>query len=99
MMAEQLTIATAIAHRRFEVAGKAGEAVQIFIGKPTQYHQDEWRCAYRIVGAGRDLNFEIAAIDSIQALQVVWSAIDSAIIGADLSLLWDGDKNLGLVLK
>ena len=96
-MPEKITLETAIAHRIFDVAGQPEEKVWVFIGKPEQYGEHEWRCAYRIVGAGKDLNFQIAAIDSIQALQLVWSVIDSAITGADLSLLWDGDKNLGLV--
>jgi hypothetical protein len=43
------------------------------------------------------LNFHIAAVDSIQALQLIWPVVDSAISGADLSLLWGGGKNLGLV--
>lgn len=49
------------------------------------------------VGAGKDLNFHIAAVDSIQALQLIWPVVDSAISGADLSLLWGGGKNLGLL--
>lgn len=99
MMSEKLAIEKAIAHRIFEVEGKPEEKVQIFIGKPEQYDKNEWRCQYRIVGSGKDLNFQISAIDSIQALQLVWAVIDSAITGADLSLLWNGDKDLGLVAK
>ncbi|UOO79761.1 hypothetical protein LVJ78_01640 [Uruburuella suis] len=97
MMLEKLTMETAIAHRIYEVADKPGEEVQIFIGKPVQYDLNEWHCPYRIVGAGKDLNFHIAAVDSIQALQLIWPVVDSAISGADLSLLWGGGKNLGLV--
>ena len=51
-MQEKLTLETAIAHRIFDVAGKPEEKVRIFIGKPEQFGEHEWRCAYSIVGAG-----------------------------------------------
>ncbi len=78
---------------------QTGEEVQVFIGKPVQYDLNEWHCPYRIVGPfQRIVNFHIAAVDSIQALQLIWPVVDSAISGADLSLLWGGGvESLGLV--
>ena len=94
-MTEKLTLETAIAHRSFEVAGKPDEKVNVFIGKPFPVHEEEWVCPYRIVGAGKDLNFQVHALDSIQTLQLIWKVIDGAIIGADLELLENGRKFAG----
>lgn len=91
-MTEKLTIETAIAHRRFGVEGKPCEFVDIFVGKPYQLSEEEWICPYRIVGAGKDLNFQIHGIDSVQALQLVWKVIEATIIGAGLELLEFGHR-------
>lgn len=92
---EKLTLETAIAHRSFEVAGKPGERVDVFIGKPFESDTEEWVCPYRIVGAGEDMNFQIHGIDSVQALQLVWKVIDSNIVAANLELLRHGEKFSG----
>lgn len=91
----ELTLETAIAYRSFEVAGKPGEKVDVFIGKPYELQEEEWVCPYRIVGAGEDMNFQIHGIDSVQTLQLVWRVIDGTIAGADLKLLWDGEVFAG----
>lgn len=88
-MTEKLTLENAIAHRSFNVAGKPDEKVDVLIGKPFKLHEEEWACPYRIVGAGKDLNFQVHAFDSIQTLQVIWKVIDGNIAGADLEL-WEG---------
>ncbi|MDO1509687.1 MULTISPECIES: hypothetical protein [unclassified Neisseria] len=95
-MFAELTQETAIAHRTLELSENSAEKVNVLIGKPEQLGENEWACPYRIVGAGKDINFRISGVDSIQALQLVFSIIESAIIGANLSLCWNGEKNLGL---
>ena len=96
-MTEKLTLETAIAYRSFEVAGKPDEKVDVLVGKPELFGTDpeEWICRYRIVGAGKDLNFQIHGIDSVQVLQLVWKVIDATIVGADLELLEYGEKFAG----
>lgn len=94
-MTEKLTLETAIAYRSFEVAGKPDEKVDVLIGRPQKIHAEEWFCPYRIVGAGKDLNFQVHAFDSIQTLQVIWKVIDANIVGADLELLENGYKFKG----
>lgn len=91
-MTHKLTSDTAIARRSFEVVGRPGEKVDIFIGKPEQLHEEEWICPYRIVGAGKDINFQIHGYDSVQVLQLIWKVIDGALIGAGLELLLDRQK-------
>ena len=88
-MTEKLTFENAIAYRSFNVAGKPDEGIDVFIGKPFKLQEEEWACPYRIVGAGKDLNFQVHALDSIQTLQVVWKVIDGTLAGADLEL-WEG---------
>lgn len=89
----------AFAHRVLEVAEQPGETVEVFIGKPEIYHdnEEEWICRYRIVGAGKDFNFGAIGIDGIQALQHALTLIDASIIGADMQLTWLGQDDLGFV--
>ncbi|KPN74761.1 hypothetical protein [Neisseria sp. 74A18] len=89
-MAEKLNIGTAIAYRTLELAGNPEEKVNIFIGKPEKLHEEEWICPYRIVGAGKDINFQIHALDGIQTLQLIWKVIDGTLAGANLALCWPG---------
>lgn len=94
-MSEKLNRQTAIAHRSFEVQNQPQEQVDVFIGKPFEIEEYHWACPYRIVGAGQDMNFQIYGVDSIQALQLAFQVIDSAIEGAELELLWGEEKFLG----
>lgn len=94
-MSDKLTIENCIAFRSFEVEDKSNEQVDVLIGKPFKVEEYQWACPYRIVGAGEDMNFEIYGVDGIQALQLVFKVIDSAIIGADLKLRWGEEKFLG----
>lgn len=96
-MTEKLTVEAAIAYRSFNVAGKPDEKVDVLIGQPELFGTDpeEWMCRFRIVGAGKDLNFQIHGIDSVQVLQLVWRVIDGAVAGADLPLLWHGEAFTG----
>lgn len=100
-MTEQtkLTLETAIAHRVLEVADNPDEKVDVFIGKPELLvaEPEEWICRYRIVGGGKDMNFQVHGVDGVQALYYVFKMIDASIASADLSLLWLGGKNLGFV--
>ncbi|VEH87680.1 Uncharacterised protein [Neisseria animaloris] len=43
-------------------------------------------CRYTIVGSGRNIDFHISGVGSVQALQLVFSAIKRTIIGANLPL-------------
>lgn len=91
-MQPKLTADTAIAYRSLELAGRPEEKVGIFIGKPEKVHEEEWICRYRIVGAGKDINFQIHALDGIQTLQLIWKVIDAALISEDLALCWPGGE-------
>lgn len=95
-MMEKLTLETAIAYRSFELAGKPNEKVEIFIGRPQKLHETEWFCPYRIVGGGKDLNFQVNAHDSIQTLQLIWKVIDGTLAGAGLVLTENGRPFEGL---
>lgn len=98
-MIEKLTLETAIAHRAFEVAGKPGETVDVFTGKPFQMPEGEWACPYRIVGAGEDICFQIYGIDSVQALQLVWKVMDANIAAAGLELMLYGERFAGFAAE
>lgn len=98
-MSDKLTKDTAIAHRVLELKENPSEKVDVFIGNPFQLGKDEWACPYRIVGGGIDLNLQIIGVDSVQALQLVFPIIDSAIVGTDVPLLWDGEEYLGFAPK
>ena len=98
-MTEKLTLETAIAHRAVTVAGKPGETVDVFIGKPFKLQEEEWACPYRIVGAGEDICFQIYGIDSVQALQLVWKVIDANIVAAGLELMLYGEKFAGFAAE
>ncbi|WP_373741192.1 hypothetical protein [Neisseria sp.] len=93
-MDEKLTRETAFLHRVLEVAGSS-ETVDVFIGKPYEHRHEEWHCRYRIVGAGKDMNFGAIGIDGVQALQLAFNVIEASIIGADLPLRWLGETDLG----
>ena len=101
MTSPLLTRQNAFAYRILEVADRPGETVEVFIGKPEIYrdNEEEWICRYRIVGAGKDMQFGIIGIDGVQALQHAFVVIDSAIIGADMKLTWLGQSDLGFVVK
>lgn len=94
-MKEKLCPETAVACRLFEVAGRPGETVGVFVGKPERLHEEEWACPYRITGAGRDICFQVHGIDSVQALQLVWKVIDGVIAGEGLELLLYGEPFKG----
>ncbi len=98
-MAEKLTLETAVAHRAFEVAGKPGETVDVFIGKPFQMPAGEWACPYRIVGAGEDICFQIYGIDSVQTLQLVWQVMDAHIAATGLEWMLYGERFAGFVAE
>ena len=93
----KLTTENAVAVRTLEVSGNPGKQVEVRIGKPEEIGNDEWVCHYRIVGDDIDINQQINGIDAVQALQLVFKVIDSTIIGAELSLLWNGQADLGFV--
>lgn len=98
-METALTKETAIAYRILETATYPTETVEVLIGKPecVNNNPEEWICCCRIIGAGKDLDFQLHGIDSVQALRAVFMIIDAAIQGEDLSLLWLGNKDLGFV--
>lgn len=72
-MTEKLTVETAIAHRAFDVVGKPNEKSRCLDGQAQafRYRYAEWICRYRMVGVGKDINFQPHGIDSVQVLQWV----------------------------
>lgn len=85
-MSSKLTF-NAIAHRSFTLKGN-GETVDIFVGKPEPAPAGHWFCPYRIAGRGIEINSGVNAYDGIQALQMVWAILDTAVESHGLELLW-----------
>lgn len=98
-MTAKLTADTAIAVRTLHLADRPDETVEIFIGKPFAKSEDEWHCPYRILGGGEDLNFAIIGVDAVQALQLVFTALDGTLGGTDWKLFWDGEPFAGFTRK
>lgn len=93
-----------IAERQFE-GRKNGKTfiITVRIGKPFPDQKDEgcWYCPYSIEVDDTKRLFYGAGVDSLQALRIALSMIETELVSkfAHLNLTWMGEQHLGLSNK
>lgn len=83
---------TAIVTRRLQVLGQSRRVVTVDIGQPFQA-DPEWRCPYRIRGAGLRCSRFACGEDGMQALLLAFVAIRAELDSADVQLAWLSDRS------
>lgn len=82
---------TPIVMRRLQVPGHPDRGVTVEIGQPLQA-DPEWRCPYRIRGAGLRRSRFAAGEDSMQALLLAFVAIRAELDSAGVPLVWLSER-------
>jgi hypothetical protein len=98
----KLTQSDTIASRSLDVLDSTGKIVStatVIISKPDQVSDNEWSCAYSIIGLGDESTYRVSGLDAIQAIQCAFIVIDGILAGTDAGskglLRWNNETDLG----